>query len=639
MPRANMPARRHVHKPRDVVTETKVAEMQEPAVTRARCSATWRPRAGGGWLNVSFTRSWPANGRAGPAAATGAASARQSAATNEVAQIILFIPGPPFDPGPASAADLYEGSMRDLRAALECRRHPHAGTLMKFGILGPLRVSSGDGDLDLGAPAQRTLLAILLTSPGTPVSDDRLIDELWGEDPPSSAHHLLQVYVSRLRALAGAPSDGLHIDREGAGYALRVGAGELDAELFADALAAARPFVSHDPEAVDRILTPAMRLWRGTPFADLADPPQAVREHAVHLEGVHREALGTWIDVRLRLGRHRELVPELAALVRQQPYDEALHAQQVLALYRCGRQAEALETARALEARLREDLGIDPSPEVRGLYRDILLQAPHLSLEPPEPPGNLPSTLTSFVGRKRELQELAGLVLESRLVTLTGPGGIGKTRLALEVARQQRSQFPGGTWWIDLASVTDPETVLDQVAGALGMAPMPGPALLGAIVRALGRRRVLLLIDNCEHVAAAVADVVSELLRATTAPRVLATSRIRLGVEGERLWPVPALGLPAAGSPTDVLAGCDAVQLFVERVERSARGSSSTPVTPLRSARCASGSMACRSRSRWWPPDWRPCLRGRSPAISTTGSRSWSCRSRAGRPGITRWRR
>ena len=436
---------------------------------------------------------------------------------------------------------------------------------MKFGILGPLRVSSGDGVLDLGAPAQRTLLAILLTSPRTPVSDDRLIDELWGEDPPSSAHHLLQVYVSRLRALAGAPSDGLHIVREGAGYTLRVGVGELDSELFADALAAARPLVSHDPQAVDHILAPAMRLWRGTPFADLPDPPQAVREHAVHLERLHREALGAWIDVRLRLGRHRELVPELAALVEQQPYDEALHAQQMLALYRCGRQAEALEAARALEDRLRDDLGIDPSQEVRDLYRDILLQASYLSLEPPEPPGNLPSRLTSFVGRKRELQELAGLILDSRLVTLTGPGGIGKTRLALEVARRQRSQFPGGTWWIDLASVTDPETVLDQVAGALGMAPMPGPALLEAIVRALGRRRVLLLIDNCEHVAAAVAEVVSELLRATTVPRVLATSRVRLGVEGERLWPVPALGLPADGSPTDVLAGSDAVQLFVER--------------------------------------------------------------------------
>ena len=458
---------------------------------------------------------------------------------------------------------------------------------MKFGILGPLRVSSGDSVLDLGAPAQRTLLAILLTSPGTPVSDDRFIDELWGEDPPSSAHHLLQVYVSRLRALVGAPSNGLHIVREGAGYALRVGAGELDSELFGDALGAARPLVGHDPEAVDRILTPAMGLWRGTPFADLLDPPQAIREHALYLERLHREALGTWIDVRLQLGRHRELVPELAALVGQQPYDEALHAQHMLALYRCGRQAEALETSRALEARLRDDLGIDPSPEIRDLYRDILLQAPYLNLEPPEPPGNLPSRLTSFVGRTRELQELAGLILESRLVTLTGPGGIGKTRLALEVARQHRSQFPDGTWWIDLAPVTDPETVLDQVAGALGMAPMPGPALLGAIARALGRRRVLLLIDNCEHVAAAVADVVSALLRATTVPRVLATSRVRLGVEGERLWPSPPLSRPNAG-PIARLADSEAVQLFVER------GRAVSPRFTLDAGNAAAVGEVCR---------------------------------------------
>lgn len=436
---------------------------------------------------------------------------------------------------------------------------------MEFGILGPLRASSGDGVLDLGAPAQRTLLAVLLTSPGTPVSDDRLVDELWGDEPPPSAHHLLQVYVSRLRAVLGDLAGGERIVRERAGYTLRVGPGELDAEGFAAAVAEARPLAGSDPGAADRVLARAMRLWRGAPFADLPDPPQAVREHAAHLERLHREALGTWVDVRLDLGRHRELVPELAALVEQHPYDEVLLAQLMLALYRCRRQAEALEAARALEARLRENLGIDPSPEVRDLYRNILLQAPHLRLEPPEPPGNLPNRLTSFVGRTSELLEVAELLGDSWLVTLIGPGGIGKTRLAIEVARQQRSRFPGGTWWIDLAPVTEPETVLDQLAGVLGMAPMPGPALLEAITRALGRRRALLLFDNCEHVAAAVADLVGGLLRATSGPRVLATSRTPLRVDGERLWPVPPLSLPADGSPTDELAGSDAVRLFVER--------------------------------------------------------------------------
>ena len=294
-------------------------------------------------------------------------------------------------------------------------------------------------------------------------------------------------------------------------------------------------------------------------------PRRAVREHAAHLELLRVEALRTWFDVRLGLGRHRELVPELAALAEQQPYDEALVAQLMLALYRSHRQAEALETARSLEARLRDDLGIDPSPEIRNLYRDILLQAPDLDLEPPEPPGNLPSRLTSFIGRTRELREVAALLEDCRLVTLTGPGGIGKTRLALEVARQQRSRFPGGTWWVDLAPVTEPETVLDELAGILGLAPRPGPELREAVARALDRRRVLLLIDNCEHLAAAVADVVGGLLEATSGPGVLATSRTPLRVEGERLWPVPPLSLPAEGSAANELADSDAVQLFVER--------------------------------------------------------------------------
>jgi predicted ATPase/DNA-binding SARP family transcriptional activator len=459
---------------------------------------------------------------------------------------------------------------------------------MEFGILGPLRVSSGDRALDLGTPVQRALLGVLLSSPGAAVSDDRLVDELWGDSPPASARHLLQVYVSRLRALLGESSDGQRIVRDGAGYALRVGPGELDAERFGSAIAEAQPLVGHDPEAAHRALAPAMRLWRGAPFGDLQDPPPAVREYAAYLERLHREALGTWIDVRLRLGRHRELVPELAGLVVQQPYDEALHGQLILALYRCGRQAEALETARALEARLREDLGIDGSRELRDLYRDILLQAPHLSLEPPAPPGNLPSTLTSFVGRARELREVARLLDDSRLVTLTGPGGIGKTRLALEVARQQRSRFPGGTWWVDLAPVTDPETVLDELVGVLGLAPMPGPALLGAVARALGRRRVLLLIDNCEHLATAVAELVGGLLQATTGTRVLATSRIPIRVDGERLWPVPPLNLPADGSPTHELANADAVQLFVER------GKAVSPRFMFDAANAAAVGEVCR---------------------------------------------
>jgi predicted ATPase/DNA-binding SARP family transcriptional activator len=459
---------------------------------------------------------------------------------------------------------------------------------MEFGILGPLRVSSGDGALDLGAPAQRALVALLLASPGTAVSDDRLVDELWGDEPPPSAHHLLHVYVSRLRALLGEPANAQRIVRSGSGYTLRVEHGELDAQRFEDAIREARALTDRDPEAADQTLARAMRLWRGAPFADLPEPPPPVREQVGHLERLHREAIGMWVDVRLALGRHRELVPELAGLVAHDPYDEALHAQLMLALYRCGRQAEALTTARALEVRLREDLGIDASPAVRDLYRDILLQASHLSLEPPEPPGNLPSRLTSFVGRARELREVAELLEIDRLVTLTGPGGTGKTRLALEVAERQRSRFPGGAWWVDLAPVTEPDTVVDQLAGVLGVAPSPGTGLVEAVARALGRRRALLLLDNCEHVAAAVAELVGHLLRSTTLPRVLATSRTPLRVEGERRWTVPPLSLPPEAGPTAEPTDSDAVRLFVER------GRAVSPTFVLDAGNAATVGEVCR---------------------------------------------
>ena len=458
---------------------------------------------------------------------------------------------------------------------------------MEFDILGPLRVSSADGALELGPPAQRTLLMVLLTSPNLSVSDDRLADELWGDEPPRSAHHLVQVYVSRLRALLDSP-DGPRIVREGSGYVLRVGPNELDAERFLAAVARGRELRDRDPEAADRILAHAMRLWRGAPFADFPEPAPAVREHARYLERRHLEALETWVEVRLQLGRHHELVPELSELVERYPYDEALHAQLVLALYRCGRQADALQTARALQVRLREELGIDASRQVRDLHRDVLLQAPQLSLEPPEPPGNLPTWLTSFVGRRRELQEVAALLDAGRLLTLTGPGGIGKTRLALEVARRVRAQFPGGVWWIDLGQVLDPGSVLDEVARTLGVRATAGVELGDALTRALSRRRALLLLDNCEHVVAEVAEMVAGILSATAGPRVLATSRTPLGIERERRWSVPPLTLPPESGSVAELADADAVHLFVER------GRSAVPSFALSADNADAVAEVCR---------------------------------------------
>ena len=436
---------------------------------------------------------------------------------------------------------------------------------MEFEILGPLRVRLDDGAREVPVQAQHGLLAVLLTSSNAPISDDRLIDELWGDDPPPSARHLLQVYASQLRGLLGELPDGPRVVRDGAGYTLRVGPDELDAGRFEAAVARARELQELDPEAADRALSDALALWHGEPFAGSRHSSPAVRTHAAHLERMHLEALQTWFDIRLRLGHHREVVPQLMTLAAQHPYDEAVHVQLTLALYRCGRQAEALATARSLESRLREDLAIEPTAGVRDLYRRILLQDPELGLEPPEPPSNLPRRLTSFIGRRRELQEATRLVEGSRLVTLTGPGGVGKTRLALEAAEQLRPRFPGGVWWIDLALVTDPGAIADELARVLGVAVAPAADAVAAVARALSRRRALLLIDNCEHLSTAVGRLVATLLEETTAPRVLATSRTPLHVQGEQLWTVPPLTVPDASASISGLSEADAVRLFVDR--------------------------------------------------------------------------
>lgn len=444
------------------------------------------------------------------------------------------------------------------------------GVEMEFGILGPLRVVRGDGDIALGSPAQRRFLAILLTRPNQPTPIDHLVEALWGDDPPPSAHHLVHVYASRLRGLLDG--DGARLTRAGGGYVLRAAPDEIDAERFMAAAREGRALVDEDPDEAARTLDEALRLWRGTPFADLAASPPCVQELAEHLERRHSDARDAWVEANLRLGRHRDLVAELDRLVQERAYDEPLSGQLMLALYRCGRQADALAVGRDLRRRLRDELGIDPSPAATDLYRRILLQDPGLLLEPHEPPGNLPRALTSFVGRVTDTEAVLRLLADTRLLTLTGPGGIGKTRLALEVARRDRTRFPDGAWWIDLATVADPAVVADLVASTLGVAVPPGADPAAAISVSLGRRNLLLLLDNCEHVVSGVGPLVATILGETSGPRLLATSRVPLRVDGEHLWPVPALGIPNEGADLAALADSEAVRLFVDRASAADPG-------------------------------------------------------------------
>ncbi len=381
---------------------------------------------------------------------------------------------------------------------------------MHVGILGPVEAHSPAGRIALGGPRPRTLLALLAMRVGEIVPLDRLIDELYGEEPPSDAANALQGQVSRLRRALGDPA---LIEFHPAGYRLAIEPELVDAHRFASLAAEGRQALEQgDPVAAESLLSEALRLWRGPALADVA-----AADHATRLEQQRSAATNALVAARIRLGRAD--VREVQELVRQNPLDERLRGYLMQALNQDGRQAEALRAFEDARALLADELGADPSPELRAVHLQILRGQTH---------RELPAQLTSFVGRQEELRRLAALT--SRLVTLTGPGGAGKTRLALQAA-------PPSAVFVDLAPVRD---VAAAVLHALGLKEtVLEPA--DRLTLALRDRDTTLVLDNCEHVVVQAAHLAQHLLSTCPSLRILATSREPLGITGETLCPVPPL--------------------------------------------------------------------------------------------------
>jgi predicted ATPase/DNA-binding SARP family transcriptional activator len=466
---------------------------------------------------------------------------------------------------------------------------------MRFGLLGPLAVWDDRGAaVTIPRGKVRALLADLLVHAGEPMSADRLVEDLWNGDAPPKASGALHSKVSQLRrALEQAERRGRDlVASTPAGYVLRVGADAIDAERFAVLVAGAR--ARTEPAARAAGLTDALALWRGPALAGHADEPFAL-PLARRLEEQRVAALEDLVEARLALGEHASLVGELDELVRRHPRRERLRAAHMRALYRAGRQADALVSYEQLRVRLLEDLGLAPTPELARLQRAILVQDPDLEVALPgtgHRRTNLPVPLSRLIGRDAATADVIERLRSGRLVTLTGPGGVGKTRLALAAAERvagpatARPDPVDGVWVVELAGWEVPaggdcsDRVAEHVAAVLGIpdvaAGRPGPpvrsaGVTGRLARALADRRVLLVLDNCEHVVGPVATMARALLEAAPGLRILTTSREPLDVPGELLWPVPPLDVPE-GDAAEGLARSSAVQLFVERSAAGAPG-------------------------------------------------------------------
>lgn len=460
---------------------------------------------------------------------------------------------------------------------------------MEFGLLGPVAISDGARRVRLAGVKPAALLVRLLLDANRVVPAGRLVEDLWNGQPPASAAPTLQGYITGLRRALqpGTPPSAHMLRTHRPGYVLELAPDRVDAHRFEALLRRGQQALkAEDWDVAAGTLAEALALWRGPALVDVTDHLFAQAE-ATRLQGMRLQALEDRISAELALGRHAQLIAELEALVAAEPLRESLCGLLIVALYRCGRQADALDRYRILRGTLAEALGIDPGPDLQRLHDAVLLQKPELDWSPPSaafspvrhPPArvrqapaadqlhNLPLELTSFVGRGTEVAEVTADLAALRLVTLGGPGGVGKSRLALRAARDAVGRVPGGVWLLELAALDRSVLLADRLLAILDKGGRNDGDPVTALIDQIGPAEMLVVLDNCEHLVTACADLATTLLRHCPGVRVLATSRQSLGVPGERIRqvaPFAVPGHPATTGPHPLLRS-DAARLFIDR--------------------------------------------------------------------------
>jgi predicted ATPase/DNA-binding SARP family transcriptional activator len=444
---------------------------------------------------------------------------------------------------------------------------------MRVRVLGPLEVADGEQVTAITGARLRVLLIRLALDPGRAVSAGSLALALWGEDPPGDPGHALQALVSRLRRALPSPEVLRSVP---GGYLLDVRPEAVDAIQFEQLAKDGRRLLrAGQPRAAGERLREALDLWRGEPLADAAQAlfagPAITRLAEMRLAAVEDRIAA---ELAAQCG-NAGVVAELEELAAEHPLRERLRLLLIQALHADGRGGEALAVYESFRQLLAAELGADPGRELRRAHLAVLRGEPPLRPAAGSPQGNLPMPLSSFVGREREREQLAALIADGRLVTLTGPGGAGKTRLATTVAAA--AGCPGGAWLVDLAAVTDPRevtqswvTAMGLGAGEIGASASPDSA--ARLAEAMPAAETLVVLDNCEHLLDAVAPLTAEVLGRCPRLRVLATSREPLGVPGETVYPVPPLTVPGPEIPPEEAAGFAAPRLFADRAAATVPG-------------------------------------------------------------------